>query len=567
MKNIFILSLIYIFSSNVIIAQSCLPEGIRFRTQAEIDNFSTNFPGCTEILGDVTINDISTGNLTNLDGLENLVSVGGDFSIGDNPLLSNLDGFNNLNTLNGLLSIYNNLDLISINGFNGLTSIGDFFECVSNEALPHINGFQNVRSINGQFQIDGNFMLRDIDGFSKLQSIGSYVVFDENISLTGLGGLSQLQTIVGSLRISFNHDLTNLDPLNQLTSIGTTCRIFSNGSLGDCAIEILCDGGTQIGGEIDIFNNAVACQNLEQIYLDCHQETLLNRQATVPPSSNTDYPFAGEQLNGTGVADTYTADYFELSVPITLHSLDIFGKANAATSVASNFTGFSVYIYDNANGVPNGNPITTNNAIVSLPNIQLESGFTILRDQNQFTDIRIDFTQANGGEFISLPPGEYWLLVAPRHPLEAADPAGRWDWLPSDVVTNYSPKMIKPLAAASSQTEWEDVSSFSSEILDINTSMSWVLKGTTIFNIDVIADDNSIGVYPRQTSNNLYTLMGDLNNYLIDIVNRNGQVVQTINPIGLEETLDLSTIPTGLHFIRMINVNNASLSIELNIKE
>ena len=33
----------------------CLPEGITFSTQAEIDNFQTNYPGCTEIEGDVVI--------------------------------------------------------------------------------------------------------------------------------------------------------------------------------------------------------------------------------------------------------------------------------------------------------------------------------------------------------------------------------------------------------------------------------------------------------------------------------------------------------------------------------
>ena len=48
-------------------AQSpCLPEGITFTTQEQIDSFQINYPGCTEIEGDVQIcgNDI-----TNLNGL------------------------------------------------------------------------------------------------------------------------------------------------------------------------------------------------------------------------------------------------------------------------------------------------------------------------------------------------------------------------------------------------------------------------------------------------------------------------------------------------------------------
>ena len=35
----------------------CLPEGITFTTQEQIDNFQTNYPGCTEIEGDVYIGD------------------------------------------------------------------------------------------------------------------------------------------------------------------------------------------------------------------------------------------------------------------------------------------------------------------------------------------------------------------------------------------------------------------------------------------------------------------------------------------------------------------------------
>ena len=33
--------------------QACLPDGIKFSTQADIDNFQTNHSNCTEIEGDV----------------------------------------------------------------------------------------------------------------------------------------------------------------------------------------------------------------------------------------------------------------------------------------------------------------------------------------------------------------------------------------------------------------------------------------------------------------------------------------------------------------------------------
>ena len=99
-------------SSIILFAQcdgSCLSEGIIFTTQEQIDNFQTNYPGCTEIEGDVTI---YGDDITNLNGLSVLTSIGGDFLIGHygypyngNPLLTSLAGLDNLETIGGSLWI------------------------------------------------------------------------------------------------------------------------------------------------------------------------------------------------------------------------------------------------------------------------------------------------------------------------------------------------------------------------------------------------------------------------------------------------------------------------------
>ncbi len=61
-------------SYNIVFSQPCLPEGITFTTQEQIDNFQTNYPGCTEIEGDVII---GGNNISNLDGLSLVNAVGG----------------------------------------------------------------------------------------------------------------------------------------------------------------------------------------------------------------------------------------------------------------------------------------------------------------------------------------------------------------------------------------------------------------------------------------------------------------------------------------------------------
>ena len=72
-KLLFAIALI-VFCHASIMAQPCLPEGITFTTQAQIDNFQTNFPNCTEIEGDVII---EGNDITNLNGLNVLNSTGG----------------------------------------------------------------------------------------------------------------------------------------------------------------------------------------------------------------------------------------------------------------------------------------------------------------------------------------------------------------------------------------------------------------------------------------------------------------------------------------------------------
>ena len=60
-----------LFAFVFVSAQGCLPEGITFTTQEEIDNFQVNYPGCTQIGGDVTIGSDwwSPSNIVSLEGL------------------------------------------------------------------------------------------------------------------------------------------------------------------------------------------------------------------------------------------------------------------------------------------------------------------------------------------------------------------------------------------------------------------------------------------------------------------------------------------------------------------
>jgi len=96
---------------------SCLPEGITFSTQEQIDNFQVNYPYCTEIEGDV---EIDGDDITNVDGLSILTSIGGYLDISDNPILTSLAGLINLTSIGEELIIKNNAVLSSLAGLDSI---------------------------------------------------------------------------------------------------------------------------------------------------------------------------------------------------------------------------------------------------------------------------------------------------------------------------------------------------------------------------------------------------------------------------------------------------------------
>jgi hypothetical protein len=121
MKNLLLLITAVLISIAAATAQSCLPEGITFSTQEQIDNFQTNYPGCTEIEGNVKI---QGAGITNLNGLSVITSIGGFLFISNNLMLTDLIGLDNISAVGGNFRIENNNALTSLSGLESLNQIG-----------------------------------------------------------------------------------------------------------------------------------------------------------------------------------------------------------------------------------------------------------------------------------------------------------------------------------------------------------------------------------------------------------------------------------------------------------
>jgi len=266
MKKSLLLIAVILISFAAANPQSCLPQGIIFSTQEQIDNFQTNYPGCTEIEGNVRIHGAG---ITNLNGLSVLTAIGGNLNIRLNSALTSLNGLEGLTSIGSSLVISNNYSLTSLTGLDNLTFVGDYLTISGNTALSACNAewLCNVPAIvSGSVTIQGNapgclslvevavscggmaclpngiinFILQnDVDNFSVAFpgciNTGSIKVSGDDIN--NLNGLNVLTSMNGTLEIHDIHTLPNLNGLNNITYIGGRISIMRSSLINMTGLE------------------------------------------------------------------------------------------------------------------------------------------------------------------------------------------------------------------------------------------------------------------------------------------------------------------------------------------
>lgn len=202
-----------------IVFSQCLPDGIIFTTQAQIDSFQTDYPGCTEIVGDVEINGYE---IDNLNGLSEITAINGNLSILLNGSMSDLSGLNNLRSIGKYLDISANR-IYSLNGLDSLITIGSGFAIYNNSRLENLENMRNLTSCGGSITIKYN---------------------DEITSLSGIENIN-----AGSI---------------------TDLHITDNYSLTECEVENICNYLANPNGEYEIKDNGNGCSNLQQVIDACN---------------------------------------------------------------------------------------------------------------------------------------------------------------------------------------------------------------------------------------------------------------------------------------------------------
>jgi hypothetical protein len=154
MKKVIFFCFILFFLRLSTVSQTCLPNGITFSTQEQIDNFSKNYPNCKSIGGRLNI---SGSDITNLNGLSQLTSANSIYIYKNNALAS-LYGLHNIATVYDLhigtieLNRGGNPLLTSLTGLDAMIHISSDLEIYDNDALTSLTGLENLLTLECRFQ-------------------------------------------------------------------------------------------------------------------------------------------------------------------------------------------------------------------------------------------------------------------------------------------------------------------------------------------------------------------------------------------------------------------------------
>ncbi|MBT8303185.1 MAG: hypothetical protein KJP09_01855 [Bacteroidia bacterium] len=300
-KIITLLTLCLVFTSceneNLVIEQACdngtFVGSVTLTTQQEVNDFGAlchtgingNLRiGDTDVFSDITdltplINlALISGSLTifgneelqDLSGLDDLIEIGDNLFIANNPALTSFSGWT-ISAIGGTLTIKNNQQLESITALRGLTLIEDSLIIEDNSSLISLEGLGSISSLKG-LVIENNDLLNSISFFDNLTSLNGLYI-EENESITTLEGLEEIDELY-YVWISNNNALNNLNGLENLANIipnnffpsimiglvleeGGTTPSAPNPSLTDfCALENLFTNIDPTSIEILIANNA-----------------------------------------------------------------------------------------------------------------------------------------------------------------------------------------------------------------------------------------------------------------------------------------------------------------------
>jgi len=217
---------------------------VRLKTQSEVNDFGVK--GYTSISGTLFIGDMLTNSdISSLDKLHQLTEIGGGLNIQGFNKITDLSGLENLISIGAIFiqdSDLNNLDeLINITTLDGGESGGLISFLGNNNKLTSLDGLKNIKAIASYFHLFSNPQLTNLDGLSGLNSVRKLII-EYHPKITNLDGLINIKSIGSACEINGNTTLNNFCAFTTILSSDSNFSFMATGNAYNPSKQDLLDG-------------------------------------------------------------------------------------------------------------------------------------------------------------------------------------------------------------------------------------------------------------------------------------------------------------------------------------
>jgi len=298
----------------------------------------------------------------------------------------------------------------NLQGFNNLLSVGGVFVIEANNTLENIEGFNSLNTIDSYLTIEENPLLEKIEGFSDLILVdGSFYIIDNDL-LTSIEGFESLEVITSWLEVTNNPNLSNCCVIATFINVPyTTSSIYGNANGCSSVSQIIdnCEGSQLCQGSIVLNSQAEV-----DAFPSNHDCRIIFGNLTINGTNitNLDSLYTLEQVNGTfilsnnealenvdGLINLQIVKFnFEIENNDALLNLDgLYGLTNVGDDFIIKDIDSPIF---NIDGLSTIRAVWENLRLIDIPNLSNTIGFESLFKieesvviENVFGDYTLDF--------------------------------------------------------------------------------------------------------------------------------------------------------------------------------
>src|SRR5690625_4856516 len=314
-----------------------------------------------------------------------------------------------------------------------------------------------ISGIASHFQGNGQIFPRDMNDLT-----GAAPSLCEAVTNINVTNIDETTATIGWDAATSASDGYIIDVFEEGANPNVDTPIFSD-TVGAGVTTVQATGLTP-GTDFDVYVTSdcgggdTATSTAVTFTTDSTSSAIVDREA-----DNTTGLISTKGNDNTGV---YAADYFELTASVDLGDIRFYGFPSEGPDFLPTLTGFNVIIFEHSGTTPDGDPETLGSGFIELTDIA-PADFDYVG--GVFT---INATQANGGQTVTLPAGEYWIAAYPSVST-APTGDGRWNWLGSLATPTYESVLIDPSDLfGAGATSWTSIATLIAEPFP---SLAWTM--------------------------------------------------------------------------------------------